>query len=92
MKVQILNGEVLTRTTQGGNGKASFTFRTQKAAVMRENDFPLPFAITLRDDQQAYAKGEYDLCASSLVSGEFDGLAFGRNMKLVTPSPSPGKA
>ena len=91
MRVQVLNGEVISRSTVATASKPSFTFRTQKAAVLRDNDFPLPFTLNLQPDQQPYQKGEYELCSSSLEGGEFDGLKFGRSIVLRTPAPQPGQ-
>lgn len=90
MRVQILNGDVISRTLPARDGKPSLTFRTQKAAVIRDNDFPLPFSLPLQDDQQPYPKGEYEFHPSSLEAGPFDGLKFARRITLVTPAPAPG--
>lgn len=90
MKVQILNGDVISRTLPARDGKPALTFRTQKAAVLRDNDFPLPFSLSLQDDQQPYAKGEYEFSATSLEQGPYDGLKFARRITLVSPAPAPG--
>lgn len=91
MKVQILNGDVITRTLPARDGKSSLTFRTQKAAVLRDNDFPLPFSLSLQDDQQPYQKGEYEFDASSLEQGKYEGLQFARRIVLRSPAPAPAK-
>ncbi len=91
IQVQILNGDVQSRTLPARDGKPSMTFRTQKAAIMRADDFPLPFELSLDQDQQPYAKGLYDLDASSLESGKFNGLQFARRIKITTPAPTPAK-
>lgn len=91
MKVQILSEQVETRSFPARDGKAATHFREQKAAVIREGDFPLPFKMTLDEDQQPYKQGFYELCPSSLVAGKFGGLEFGRRIRLLTPSPAPGK-
>ena len=83
MKVQVLNGDVISRILPARDGKPSLTFRTQKAAVLRDNDFPLPFSISLQDDQQPYPKGEYELGAASLEQGQFDSLKFARKIVLT---------
>lgn len=83
MKVQILNGEIVSRTLPAKEGKPSLTFRTQKAAVIRDNDFPLPFMVQLQEDQAGYPKGDYTLCATSLQAGKYDGLEFARRTVLV---------
>lgn len=90
MKVSILNGDVDSRTLPARDGKPSLTFRTQKAAVLRENDFPLPFSISLQEGQQPYARGDYELSAASLQAGKFDGLEFAR--RIVLTPVSAGKA
>lgn len=90
MKVQILNGDVQSRILPARDGKPSLTFRTQKAAILRDNDFPLPFSISLQDDQKPYPKGEYHLDAASLESGPYDGLKFGRKI-VLTPVVPAGK-
>lgn len=87
MKVQILNGDVIARTLPAREGKAALTFRSQKAAILRENDFPLPFSVSLQDDQQPYPKGLYEFDASSLEAGPYDGLKFARRLVLV-PVPA----
>lgn len=83
MKAQILNGEINTRTLPARDGKPALTFRTQKAAIVRENDFPLPFTISLQDDQAGYAPGEYDVAAASLEADKYDGLKFARRIVLT---------
>lgn len=88
MRVQILNGDVVSRTVPRGDGKPSLTFRTQKAAVLRDNDFPLPFMLQLQDDQQPYGKGEYEFSSASLQAGKFDGLEFARRI-VLTPVSAP---
>lgn len=90
MKVQIMTEQVETRSFPARDGKAATNFREQKAAVIRDGDFPLPFKITLDDDQQAYKAGTYELCPSSLQSSKYGGLEFGRRIRLLTPSPLPG--
>jgi len=90
MRVQILNGDVISRTLPARDGKPSLTFRSQKAAVLRDNDFPLPFSLSLQDDQQPYPKGEYEFDAASLEAGKFDGLQFARRIVLRSPAPTPG--
>lgn len=90
MKVQIMTEQVETRSFPARDGKAATNFREQKAAVVRDNDFPLPFKITLDDDQQPYKAGTYELCPTSLQSSKYGGLEFGRRIRLLTPSPVPG--
>ena len=92
MKVQILAETFTTRSFPARDGKAAVNFREQKAAVIRENDFPLPFTIGLDDDQQPYKVGTYELCPTSLQNNKFGGLEFGRRVRLLTPSPAPGRA
>jgi hypothetical protein len=83
MKAQILNGEINTRTLPARDGKPALIFRTQKAAIVRDNDFPLPFSISLQDDQAGYPPGEYEVAASSLEADKFDGIKFARRIVLV---------
>lgn len=71
MKVQIMTEQVETRSFPARDGKAATNFREQKAAVVRDNDFPLPFKITLDDDQQPYKAGTYELCPTSLQSSKY---------------------
>lgn len=92
MKVQILSETFAVRSFPARDGKAAVNFREQKAAVIRDNDFPLPFIIGLDDDQQPYKVGTYELCPTSLQNNKFGGLEFGRRVRLLTPSPAPGKA
>jgi len=89
MKVQVMSDAVETRSFPARDGKAATHFREQKAAVIREGDFPLPFKLTLDDDQQPYRPGTYELCPTSLQSSKFGGLEFGRRVRLLTPSPAP---
>lgn len=92
MKVQILTESVSVRSFPARDGKAAVNFTEQKAAVIRDGDFPLPFTIGLDEGQQPYKVGTYELCPTSLQSGKFGGLEFGRRIKLLTPSPTPGAA
>jgi len=90
IQVQILTSEVFTRTFPARDGKPATHFREQKAAILRPDDFPLPFSLSLSDDQQAYQKGIYDLCPSSFEQGKYAGsLQFARRIKLTTPAPTP---
>lgn len=92
MKVQVMSEQVETRSFPARDGKVATQFREQKAAIDRPGDFPLPFKLTLDDDQQPYKPGTYDLCPSSLQSSKYGGLEFGRRVRLLTPSPPPGAA
>jgi len=92
MKVQIMTDAVATRSFPAREGKPATNFREQKAAVIRENDFPLPFTIGLDEDQMPYKPGTYELCPTSLQSNKYNGLEFGRRIRLLTPSVVPAKA
>lgn len=92
MKVEVMTDQVETRSFPAREGKAAVHFREQKAAILRPGDFPLPFKLTLDDDQQPYKPGTYELCPSSLESNKYGGLDFGRRIRLLTPSPTPGPA
>ncbi len=83
MKVQVITDAVETRSFPAREGKAAVSFREQKAAVIREGDFPLPFKLTLDDDQRPYIPGIYQISPESLESGKFGGLEFGRRIRLV---------
>lgn len=91
MKVEIISENIAVRSFPAREGKAATVFREQKAAVLRPGDFPLPFTISLDEDQQPYKIGQYDICPSSLQNTKFGGLEFGRRIRLLTPSPQPGK-
>lgn len=91
MKVEIISENIAVRSFPARDGKAATVFREQKAAIVRPGDFPLPFTIGLDDDQQPYKVGLYDLCPSSLQNNKYGGLEFGRRIRLLTPSPVPGK-
>jgi len=92
IQVQILNGDVIARTLPARDGKPSLTFRNQKAAILRPDDFPLPFDLALEENQQPYQKGVYDLCPSSFESGKYGGLQFGRRIKIKPAAVVPAKA
>lgn len=92
MKVQVMSEAVETRSFPARDGKPAVHFREQKAAVLRDGDFPLPFKVTLDEDQQPYKAGTYELCPTSLESNKYGGLDFGRRIRLLTPSPAPGPA
>lgn len=91
MKVEVMSEAISVRSFPARDGKAAVNFREQKAAVVRPGDFPLPFTIGLDDDQQPFKPGVYDMCPSSLQNNKFGGLEFGRRVRLLTPSPTPGK-
>jgi len=92
MKVEIISENIAVRSFPARDGKAATVFREQKAAIVRPGDFPLPFTVGLDDDQQPYKVGLYDLCPTSLQNNKYGGLEFGRRIRLLTPSPTPGKA
>lgn len=91
MKVEIISENIAVRSFPARDGKAATVFREQKAAIVRPGDFPLPFTVGLDDDQQPYKVGVYDLCPTSLQNNKYGGLEFGRRIRLLTPSPMPGK-
>jgi hypothetical protein len=90
MKVEIISENIAVRSFPARDGKAATVFREQKAAIVRPGDFPLPFTVGLDDDQQPYKVGLYDLCPTSLQNNKYGGLEFGRRIRLLTPSPTPG--
>lgn len=92
MKVEIISENIAVRSFPARDGRAATVFREQKAAIVRPGDFPLPFTVGLDDDQQPYKVGLYDLCPTSLQNNKYGGLEFGRRIRLLTPSPTPGKA
>lgn len=92
MKVEVISENIAVRSFPAREGKAATVFREQKAAVLRPGDHPLPFKMTLDEDQQPYKAGVYDLCPTSLENSKFGGLEFGRRIRLLTPSPTPGPA
>lgn len=92
MKVEIISENIAVRSFPARDGRAATVFREQKAAIVRPGDFPLPFTVGLDDDQQPYKIGLYDLCPTSLQNNKYGGLEFGRRIRLLTPSPTPGKA
>jgi len=92
MKVEIISENIAVRSFPAREGKAATVFREQKAAIVRPGDFPLPFTVGLDEDQQPYKIGTYDLCPTSLQNNKFGGLEFGRRIRLLTPSPTPGPA
>jgi hypothetical protein len=88
MKVQIMSSMVNVRSFPARDGKAAMHFREQKAAVVRPNDFPLPFPLSLDEDQPPYSEGFYEIDPASLQLNKFGGLEFGRRIKLIRePSP-----
>ena len=91
MKVEIMSEDFAVRSFPARDGKAATVFREQKAAIVRPGDFALPFIVGLDEGQQPYKVGTYELCPSSLQNNKFGGLEFGRRIRLLTPSPTPGK-
>lgn len=91
MKVEIISENIAVRSFPARDGKAAMVYREQKAAIVRPGDFALPFTVGLDEDQQPYKIGTYDLCPTSLQNNKFGGLEFGRRIRLLTPSPVPGK-
>jgi hypothetical protein len=68
------------------NGKPTLFFNEQTAAIETGDDFPRPFKLTLKDGQQPYPPGRYQLDVSSCEVGDFDSLKIGRNVVLL-PMP-----
>ena len=91
MKAQILSIEIETKKIPAKEGRAEMTFRLQKAAILRPNDFPQPFKLNLEDGQEPYAPGTYDVCESSVTADEYGSLGFSRRIKL-NPEQKGGKA
>lgn len=89
MKVQIISTETSSRSFPAKEGRAEIKFKEQKAAILRNGDFPLPFKFTLDEDQPAYPVGTYELCPTSLESGQYGGLEFGRRIVLIREDNNP---
>lgn len=66
-------------------------FNEQTAALECGEEFPQPFKITLDDDQKPYPPGIYYIDPVSYKVNQYQGLEFGRRIKLA-PMPAPGKA
>lgn len=86
LQVQIMTAGIAVRSIPARDGRAAMHFNEQKAAILRPNDFPLPFSITLEDGQQPYAPGIYEFHPDSIVLGKYS-LEFARRIKLV-PAPA----
>lgn len=63
-------------------------FNEQTAAIESGDEFPRPFKITLDDDQKPYPPGRYYVDPASYVVNKWDGLEFGRRMKLIPLPPT----
>ncbi|KLC02425.1 DNA-binding protein [Xanthomonas perforans] len=86
MKVQIMSSAVAIRSFPARDGKPATHFREQTAAVLREGDFPLPFTISLDEDQAPYVEGFYVIDPKSMQNNKYGGLEFGRRIRLVADS------
>lgn len=89
MKILVISTAISTRSFPARDGKAAMNFREQKAAIERPGDFPLPFSISLDEDQNPYPVGEYELHPSSLQNNKFGGLEFTRRIKFTAFKPAP---
>ncbi|MFA4385490.1 single-stranded DNA-binding protein, partial [Xanthomonas perforans] len=49
-----MSSAVAIRSFPARDGKPATHFREQTAAVLRDGDFPLPFTISLDEDQAPY--------------------------------------
>lgn len=65
------------------NGKPTLYFNEQTAAIETGEDFPRPFKLTLKEGQQPYPPGRYQLDIVSLEVGDFEALKVGRNVVLT---------
>ncbi|MGV7173829.1 single-stranded DNA-binding protein [Xanthomonas axonopodis] len=83
MKVQIMSSAVAIRSFPARDGKPATHFREQTAAVLREGNFPLPFTISLDEDQAPYAEGFYVIDPNSMQNNKYGGLEFGRRIRLI---------
>ncbi|WP_238988319.1 G5P family DNA-binding protein [Xanthomonas albilineans] len=84
-----MSSVINVRSFPAKEGRAAMHFREQKAAVIRPDDFPLPFPLTLDDDQPPYQEGFYEIDPSSLQLNKFGGLEFGRRIKLIREAARP---
>jgi hypothetical protein len=71
------------------NGKPTLFFNEQNAAIETGEDWPKPFKLTLKEGQQPYPPGRYQLDAASLEVGDFDSLKVGRNVVLLPLAAKP---
>lgn len=62
-------------------------FNEQKAAIEKGEDFPVPFTITLGDEQPPFPAGDYLLDPACLEVGDFSSLRVGRRIQLI-PLPA----
>lgn len=88
--ILVKSDAVHTRTIPARGDRASISFREQRAAIERGEDFPQPFNIQLADDQSPYKPGRYTLDLSSLEVNEYGGLRLSRRVRLV-PLAAPAK-
>lgn len=88
--ILIKSDAVHTRTIPARGDRASISFREQRAAIERGEDFPQPFNIQLADDQGPYPPGRYTLDLSCLEVNEYGGLRLSRRVRLV-PLATPAK-
>lgn len=86
----VVSDAVHTRRIPARGDRAEITFREQRAAIERGEDFPQPFNVQLADDQPPYKPGRYTLDLSSLEVNEYGGLRLGRRVRLV-PVAAPAK-
>lgn len=83
----IKSDAVHTREIPARGDRAKITFREQKAAIEKGEDFPVPFNVQLADDQRPYPPGRYSLDLASLEVNEYGSLKMGRRVALV-PLPA----
>lgn len=88
--ILIKSDAVHTRTIPARGDRASISFREQRAAIERGEDFPVPFNLPLAEDQPPYKPGRYALDLSSLEVNEYGNLRLGRRVRLV-PVSTPAK-
>lgn len=91
MKIQILSDAVLVRDFPARGDRPALTFRQQKAAIIRDGEFPLPFKVSLKPDQRPYSPGFYEFTTESFLSDEYERLKFSRDIGL-SPLPASAKA
>lgn len=85
--VKSANSAVRTINRKDGT---KMQFNEQTAAIESGDEFPRPFKLTLDDDQKPYPPGVYYVDPASFQVNKYDGLEFGRRVKLC-PMPVPAK-
>lgn len=98
LKIQVETTVIDTKTGTSAKTGKPYCIREQEAWMFghdrdgKPHPHPQRIRLTLDDDQQPYATGNYTLCPSSIYVDRFNQIAIRARLRAVQPALNAAKA